>query len=708
MFIAGGYYSGNSSTPSTLDCPSTGSASLNTILFGLNSVTDPNYASGVFTITLTAGMDIINPVVINGTSQSGCSSTPCIHLNETASSDDLITLDTGSDGSTVKGLMFSNTVGQIDLLITHAGGMTVQSNYFDTDGASLQGSSVVGVDISSSTTNLIGGPLAANRNLFGDTSQYGVYVQNPGSTGNLIQGNYFGVQADGITAITGQSSSGTAIVVYATSASSANNTVRGNLITKFEYGVWVALGSAHTTISGNTIGLGIDGSTPLGGGNDAIFISDSSSNTVGGVTAADRNVIAEYSSGVHISKTSGSSDNNVIEGNYIGTDATGSIAKPNLYGINISAGDGNMIGGTVAGSGNLISGNANGGLGSGIFVQNTSTNTQIFENRIGTDAAGSLAIPNDAGIRVMGTTAVIGNNTTAGKNLISGNGDGILIQNFNGTSVFCNKIGTNLAGTAALANTFDGINVNNASAQIANNWIGYNPIGFLVDGTSTIVSPSSNNCFARNTSYGVQNGNTVSANFGKNWWGAANGPGPIGPGSGDHVSTHVNFSSWLTVPPLACSLKLLSNSDFETDANHDNKPDNWTITGFNPLTDKRDCTVHKTGKCSLKLAGTNKQKVASQTISRSSVAGDDFTFSLWSKAAGIPAGSVYRLQVIFYNNASVISTKTMKFTTGTHGFTNVTGAFTTPGPYTKIVFKVILKASSGTAWFDTAGLNWAP
>ena len=40
-----------------------------------------------------------------------------------------------------------------------------------------------------------------------------------------------------------------------------------------------------------------------------------------------------------------------------------------------------------------------------------------------------------------------------------------------------------------------------------------------------------------------------------NWWGAANGPGPVGPGSGDKVSTNVNYTPWLTSPaPTACNV----------------------------------------------------------------------------------------------------------------------------------------------------------
>jgi hypothetical protein len=93
---------------------------------------------------------------------------------------------------------------------------------------------------------------------------------------------------------------------------------------------------------------------------------------------------------------------------------------------------------------------------------------------------------------------------------------------------------------------------------------------------------------------------------------------------------------------------------------------------------------------------------------KSGVAGNDFTFSLWSRAAAIPAGSVYQLQVSFYNGAALKATRIMKFAAGTHGFQKVGGTFTATSAYTKVVFKITLKASSGTAWFDSAALHWAP
>jgi hypothetical protein len=46
--------------------------------------------------------------------------------------------------------------------------------------------------------------------------------------------------------------------------------------------------------------------------------------------------------------------------------------------------------------------------------------------------------------------------------------------------------------------------------------------------------------------FGMRNNGPATINAQSNWWGAANGPGPVGPGSGDNVSTNVDFSNWLT------------------------------------------------------------------------------------------------------------------------------------------------------------------
>src|SRR5581483_8274424 len=81
---------------------------------------------------------------------------------------------------------------------------------------------------------------------------------------------------------------------------------------------------------------------------------DGSHNTIGGTTAGQGNVISEDSNTYGVIAAG---SQNLFEGNYIGTDVTGSSALPNFYGMYVTGGD-NTIGGTASGAGNVISGNS--------------------------------------------------------------------------------------------------------------------------------------------------------------------------------------------------------------------------------------------------------------------------------------------------------------------------------------------------------------
>jgi hypothetical protein len=157
---------------------------------------------------------------------------------------------------------------------------------------------------------------------------------------------------------------------------------------------------------------------------------------------------------------------NTIQGNYIGTDASGEVAVPNFQGVLILGSSDNLIGGTAVRDGNLISGN----LSAGIQILNNQTvtdPTQAFSfvgpaarntiqgNRIGTDAGGTAALGNGQGIFVNDAPAtMIGGDPGAG-NLISGNrsvGVQILGVNASGSRLVGNGIGVDVNGTRALPN----------------------------------------------------------------------------------------------------------------------------------------------------------------------------------------------------------------------------------------------------------------
>ncbi len=129
---------------------------------------------------------------------------------------------------------------------------------------------------------------------------------------------------------------------------------------------------------------------------------------------------------------------NLVVGNYIGTNAAGTAAVGNLYGVYIgSATSPNTVGGTTAASRNLISGNATG------IVSNSSNVIQgnyIGTNASGTSALGNL---ND-GVSLFGSNNLVGGTTAGAGNRIAFNGGvGVYVDTFTGNAIRQNTIYSN-------------------------------------------------------------------------------------------------------------------------------------------------------------------------------------------------------------------------------------------------------------------------
>ena len=146
-----------------------------------------------------------------------------------------------------------------------------------------------------------------------------------------------------------------------------------------------------------------------------------------------------------------------IRSNYIGTDPTGSVSRPNGIGVLTGGVSATTIGGGV-GDGNLISGNALYGV-----LMSNSNSVVIAANRIGTDAAGAAAVPNAVfGIHSIGSSDIRIGMPGSG-NVISGNGAaGIFFEGYYYVApakgqVVANLIGTAADGVTALGNGGDGI-----------------------------------------------------------------------------------------------------------------------------------------------------------------------------------------------------------------------------------------------------------
>ena len=214
-------------------------------------------------------------------------------------------------------------------------------------------------------------------------------------------------------------------------------------------------------MQGNLIGTNAAGTTTLIGTNVLIFVEASANNTIGGTIAAARNVISGAANGgIILDGNTENGSNNVVQGNYIGTDITGTVGLGNGFGIDVASPDA-TIGGAAAGAGNVISGSTS---LAGIFIASnggSAAGTVIEGNFIGTNAAGTAALPNAReGINDQTGDTTIGGTAAGAGNVISGNnGPGIATSGGNSAPdlIQGNFIGTNVTGSAAIANQGDGI-----------------------------------------------------------------------------------------------------------------------------------------------------------------------------------------------------------------------------------------------------------
>ncbi len=239
-------------------------------------------------------------------------------------------------------------------------------------------------------------------------------------------------------------------------------TVRGLLINRFtnSSGIRTTEGSSSHVIVGNFIGIDANGAIDLGNQN-GISLFRSSSNLIGGTAPADRNVISGNNDhGIVLTQGDG---NHVIQGNYVGTNAAGTAAIGNSSpagGAGIFIGTNNvLVGGTAAGAGNVISGNTNQGIGvttdTGVTIQGNligtnASGTAAVANNVGVGGGGN---PRPMNIHIGGTSPGAGN-------VISGNTtDGLQLADAPGAIVQGNQIGVALDGVTALGNGGDGIRI---------------------------------------------------------------------------------------------------------------------------------------------------------------------------------------------------------------------------------------------------------
>ncbi len=459
--------------------------------------------SGVQTIALTSALPVITqPVTIDGTSQPGYAGSPLIELNGTGAGATSDGFDVMASNVIIKGLAINRFKGAgIKLLggakLASTSNNTIEYNYIGTDptGQIAEGNGGDGVLVTyNNNTNLI------TQNVISGNAGNGVYLNglngapspvvnpNPATTGDVIYGNMIGTNATG-TAGLGNGLFGVNIFDAPQSQIGGLSAAFRNIISANTSG-GIELGyGANSQVQGNYIGTDVTGSVALGSGTSntlqarGILITYGSNILIGGTAPGAGNVISgNLGNGIgSMSALSPIPTGDTIQGNLVGTDATGTKALGNGQdGIYVSSPTGVLIGGTGAGAGNVIANNG----GNGINTFPSATGLTIQGNYIGTDVTGTLAMGNaKTGIYIWSPSNVLIGGTTPGAGNVISNSGGDGIDTFTTGQTLTiegNNIGTDVTGLQAMGNGGSGVNATIANVTIggttagAGNIIAYN------------------------------------------------------------------------------------------------------------------------------------------------------------------------------------------------------------------------------------------
>ncbi len=442
----------------------------------------------------------------------------------------------GRSDVTPPNVISANGQAGVRIVGTGASGNIVQGNRIGTDsnGAQDLGNGVDGVAIVSASMNLIGGAHPGARNVISGNGENGILVLDLPGSGNQILGNFIGVNASGTAAL---SNGLFGIRIQSSSSNIIGGTLpgAGNLISGNPTAGIALISTSDNQILGNLIGTDANGTAAIPNFS-GIGVQNSTRTTIGGTNAGARNIISgNAGEGISFFLDTGP---NVVQGNFIGTDKHGTNVLGNgNTGITVLSSANTTIGGPAPGAGNLISGNQSQGLqiidsgSSNNVVQGNFIGTDVAgARRLGNQVNGVslIACPRN----------LIGGTTSGARNVISGNAYGVtlLITNAADNAVQGNLIGTDLTGTAAIPN-YVGIfvqqqahgNALGGTAAGAGNTIAFNQWGVevyedMATGTVTGNSIRRNSIFA-NTNAGINLSVGSLDNFRPN----DSGDGDIGP-----------------------------------------------------------------------------------------------------------------------------------------------------------------------------------
>lgn len=390
-------------------------------------------------------------------------------------------LPTISDTVTITGgndIIINGTNGAITTV------MTINANSCTITGLEIYGAGGTVLAVTGNSNNL-GGNGVGEQNYIYNNSAVTTLINVSGSS-NTFYNNYIGItKAD---AAAGASQYG----IYVNGASNiigGSLSDQGNFIADNELAnIYLDSGATGTEIKNTRIGTNSAGNAALGTNKYGIRIENASNIVIGPENGTESgNIISGHmasgdASGIIIN----GGTNTQIYGNYIGTDATGMSAIANVYGINFNTGTITAtVGGNQSYQKNIISGNS--GIGISDSGSGNAPTVTIKGNYIGIAADGLTDLGNTSTGILVGSSSVsttIGGTAAGDGNIISGNNDrGIEIRG--NATLQGNKIGTNAAGTGAIANS-KGILFQNFNA------------------TATVGSASAPNIISGNTTNGIE------------------------------------------------------------------------------------------------------------------------------------------------------------------------------------------------------------
>lgn len=290
-----------------------------------------------------------------------------------------------------------------------------------TGSSSIANSSGGILAVAGSDGTIIGGSLLSQRNIISGNGSgvTGNGINLDGLSGSIIRGNFIGLNITGATGI-GNAENGISLNGVLNNTIGGSGTNDGNTIADHNFhAIVLNNGSNNCTVQGNNIGTNSDGTVAIGNDDSGVIIINSTGGTIGGSGSGEGNILSgslsEY--GIFAISSSGLT----IEGNFIGTDRTGTLNLGNFDGgirFDFNAGA-STIGGPAAGQSNIIAFNN----GYGVGVLNSGSNQVLISRNMfycntgkGIDLAGvgnsNLASPVITAASTAGVSGTAGNNQT--------------------------------------------------------------------------------------------------------------------------------------------------------------------------------------------------------------------------------------------------------------------------------------------------------